>query len=293
MQTVDAVMSDAVQSLRNHFSEMESLHFCGIHVGQQRVASATGEWLNGKLRAAVTDEFNDVITERRIRISDDGLACGAWRRGQPAANYYLSGQYFQLENALDIMLTLRDPEGGEHNFNGCINGNQVPRTVAVEMTGYVPGDLQRDVKGPIDFTLLSDRGEEPRYGFGDSAELTIELDQDAFVQCFYRNVNGQTFKVFPNPYHESALLPAGVTRIPGDEMPFEFEMGEPAGSEFLKCFATREDVSAKLPEAIRASDLEPLPPELADALAEAFRKAAPEWLTEDSIVINVLEPIEE
>jgi hypothetical protein len=125
--------------------------------------------------------------------------------------------------------------------------------------------------------------------------LVIRLDRDAWIYCFYRQVDGKTIQILPNPefwkrYREPRLKGGIPHTIPGEALfPFEFQFVLPAGTELVKCFAVSRDVTAELPPELRGRSLDPLPREVGRSLSSLFRRLPDAAVSEASFVVTVSE----
>ena len=130
-----------------------------------------------------------------------------------------------------------------------------------------------EVQKKLALTLTSERGENPVYRFGDELKFSLSLTQDAWVNCFYYQADGNVIQIFPNPHIRVGRLEGGKRyEIPSaDTFPFKLQMSEPAGSETIVCFATKEDLTAKLPGSVKGDYVKPLPSAIAADLPRIFQ----------------------
>jgi hypothetical protein len=141
---------------------------------------------------------------------------------------------------------------------------------------------------PIGLRLSTDRGRQPTYQIGEKLNLLIELERDAWLYCFYRQVDGRLFKFFPNVHHRVAWLAGGRThRVPGEIYPFELNITEPPGKESLTCFASDRNVTSDLPGELRDPDLSPVSSETAKRLGEIFKSLPDTAVTKADMTITV------
>lgn len=165
--------------------------------------------------------------------------------------------------------------------------------ITVTRLGFAPPPPPPDTPPPapppsLTVHLSTQRGEFPVFSIGESLDLAIELNQDAWLYCFYSQVDGRMIKFFPNPQHESALMEGGREhRVPGSIYPSEMEFGEPPGNELLTCFATGRDVRPDLPAEFRTPDFSAVPPAQAKRLHELFDGLANTDVARDSLPIAV------
>ncbi len=179
-----------------------------------------------------------------------------------AANLRRMFTYLDVEGRMDIdglRITLTYP------------GYIPPRVPEKEVPQIVlpPPPVPAPKPKPLVLRLSTARGDMPAFAIGETFDLTVELSQDAWLYCLYRQVDGKVVKFFPNPHHKDAWLKGGpVHRIPGTIYPDTLAFSEPPGNELLTCFAADRDIRADLPAALRAPDLTALPPDVYSRLHE-------------------------
>lgn len=120
---------------------------------------------------------------------------------------------------------------------------------------------------PIDATnarplgLRASIGEPERvFAVGESLALTVSVDRQAFVYCYYLDSRKQMTQIFPNPEQKRLPLQGGrFVQIPDTAGTggFAIELTHP-GLEAVGCLATEKSVLAKLPPALRAQPLKSL-----------------------------------
>jgi hypothetical protein len=67
---------------------------------------------------------------------------------------------------------------------------------------------------------------------------------------------------------------------------FSLQLDTPHSTEAVLCVASPEDIGARIPDRLRP-DLEALPVESLDAVAEAWRRLAPDTLTQARLLVQV------
>lgn len=111
---------------------------------------------------------------------------------------------------------------------------------------------------------------------GEQVFVSASLSRASYMYCFLHEAGGSVMRLLPNATNPNALLSAShAIRIPDWMSPTPgFIMDSTsAGTEHLSCFATNEDVTAKLPELLRAPALAPLPEVRSlDSVNEAFAR---------------------
>lgn len=121
-------------------------------------------------------------------------------------------------------------------------------------------------------------GEPERvFAVGESLALTVSVDRQAYVYCYYRDARKQMTQIFPNPEQRRLPLQGGrFVQIPDSTGAggFAIELAR-AGQEAVGCLATEQNVFAKLPAELRAPPLKALDGiGDFDQLRRAFEQAA-------------------
>jgi Domain of unknown function (DUF4384) len=112
---------------------------------------------------------------------------------------------------------------------------------------------------------------------GEQVFLSATISRASYLYCFLHEAGGTVMRLLPNATNPNALLTANQAyRIPDWMSPTPgFIMDSTsAGTERVGCFATDDDVTAKLPELLRATPLAALPNVRSlDSVNEAFTAA--------------------
>jgi len=304
--TLDAAIRQIARQLRRGAADMTELHLSGVRYQDSGLQPPFGAYLQDLLQGALEREIADALTGRKLvvrtaamaetdlqRLRVDGtLAAGPApldpeqfdrRRGI----YVLSGSYWEAGMALDVRFRLRDGRGASISERRLVRADSLPTGVALRPTrAGRPGGGDRP--GPIGLRLSSDRGPDPVYRVGDRLNLLIELQEDAWLYCFYGQADGRIVKIIPNRHYRVARLRGGrVHTLPGRLLPFELHLRPPAGAESIKCFAAGEDVAARLPRDLRRTDGAMLPAGWDWRLPFAFRKLNDVAISEASLMITL------
>jgi Domain of unknown function (DUF4384) len=97
---------------------------------------------------------------------------------------------------------------------------------------------------------------------GEQIFLSASLNRASYMYCFLHEAGGTVMRLLPNATNPSALISANqAVRIPDWMSPTPgFIMdATSAGTEHVACFATDQDVTAKLPKLLGSTPLEALP----------------------------------
>jgi hypothetical protein len=126
---------------------------------------------------------------------------------------------------------------------------------------------------PPRLVLSTPHGPRPSYRVGDTMVLTVQPTQDAYVYCFYQDSTGTVARIFPNRFQPDPFLHVG-TRIevpPEGQRSFAIRFDKAGGNEAVACLGADREIGLRLPDALKAQDLAPLPVQGLDDIAARFR----------------------
>ena len=294
VMTLDQALRSAVRKLADLAKDLKELTLAGIRFETSRVQTPLGRYIEQRAADEFTDVFNNVLSNRMIRIgrqqvTPNDLKPSSEKDQTTSVNkgrYVLTGTYWDFGSSIDLRLRLTAPDGRVGVWNNRI---LPPQGIQIRPSGNFPSVLlENDGLGPFKFSLTSARGENPVYDIGDKLNFMVRLDRDAWLYCFYRQADGKMLKIIPNRYHENAFIKGGqVHTIPGQRLPFDLNIGEPAGIELIKCFAVSRDISKDLPRELRSLDFSVLPDGMDFRLPAIFRRMRGVLISEGSVVITV------
>ena len=121
--------------------------------------------------------------------------------------------------------------------------------------------------------ISSPRGPRPQYRAGETMVLSVQPTQDAYVYCYYQDGQGTVVRIFPNRFQPDPYLPAG-TRMeipPAGRTSFAIRFDKAGTTEAIACMGADREVGLRLPNQLKAQDLEPLPLSGLDDVAAQFR----------------------
>ena len=112
---------------------------------------------------------------------------------------------------------------------------------------------------------------------GEQIFVSATLSRSSHMYCFLNEAGGTVMRLLPNASNPNSLMSANLAvRIPDWMSPMPGFLMDPtsAGTERIGCFATDEDVTAKLPSLLVAAPLVALPGIASlDAVTETFAQA--------------------
>ena len=93
--------------------------------------------------------------------------------------------------------------------------------------------------GKLTVKAMTDRGEGGVYRSGEELQVHVFVNRDAWLKVYHVDVAGKTQLIFPNQFHsDNRVAGGGFVRIPEEHYPFQFLLGEPYGTEFIKVVAS-------------------------------------------------------
>ena len=289
--SVQRAVKAAAATLIDENPDLETLYLGGVRYQNTGAQSPFSIWFQGLLETSMAKQIGNVLAEKQIktRVAPGPTSSVAKKKG----SYYLSGQYWVLENDIDIRVKMTGYDGRTSLWGGRIKREDV-RGMALYPKNDVSA-LRASDGGPMFFQLNTDRGLDPVYRFGEEFSFNLRLEDEAWVYCFYRQANGQTIQILPNPEFwknrdEPKFSGNTLHQIPDKKIfPFEMRIKAPSGVELIKCFATSRDVTDELPERLRGRSLDLLPNGFEYKLSYIFKDIPKTKVTENSLVITVVE----
>ena len=142
---------------------------------------------------------------------------------------------------------------------------------------------------PPRLVLSSPRGPQPTYRIGETLVVAVEPTNDAYVYCYYQDASRTVARIFPNRFQPDPFLHGG-TRIeipPAGQKSFAIRFDKPGGTEAVACIGADREVGLRLPDRLKAQDLEPLPVKGLDEVAAQFKDISGARVDDARLAIEV------
>ena len=142
---------------------------------------------------------------------------------------------------------------------------------------------------PLRLVVDSPRGPRPTYRIGETMVVAVQPAQDEYVYCFYQDASGTVARIFPNRFQPDPFLHAGaqIEIPPAGQNSFAIRFDKPGGAEAVSCLGADREVGLRLPDKLKAQDLEPLPVSGLDDVAAKFRQVPGAGIADARLVVEV------
>jgi len=186
--------------------------------------------------------------------TDRGLVVKA-EEGTPATDagltaLVLTGTFFGgTQGKVSVFLRLTDPENetivGESSI--MLDSSLLPPGLSVMPVNYATAVAAKDAvaqvgqaeSSSLHVRIWPQRGDGATYSDGQDLVLEFSANQDCYIKMYHIDVNGRVSLILPNPYSRDNFFRANQTyQIPAAGAPYQFQLGKPYGTEFIKVIAS-------------------------------------------------------
>lgn len=244
---------------------------------------------NPLIRDQARENFDMLKPEERILFVQRKLG-GSMKRYKGPMNGIMNDALkdaimeYQAQNHLiadgsvnfDLYASLLDDT---QNILASLPSTPAARPVAVQVATAAPvavsvaaAPAQPVAAAQFRVNLDSDRGSRPSYKVGEFLNMTLSLNGEGTVYCYYEDASHQVARIFPNQFYANALLRSGSTiRLPSGGFKIRFDQ---PGKERVACVGADREVV--IPGNLKgARDLTPLPVKSLDEVVNQFRQSNP------------------
>jgi hypothetical protein len=110
---------------------------------------------------------------------------------------------------------------------------------------------------------------------GEALLFNITVDRTSYLRCYYRDAAGSIAQIYPNPLQPAAQVEANRSlMVPDATNPqsFSIQLTRP-GAEELRCLASADNPSSKLPAWLQQGPLQPIRAPSLDTVQKAYQQA--------------------
>jgi hypothetical protein len=163
------------------------------------------------------------------------------------------------------------------------------RTVAAAVPMAEPA-VAAPATAPLGLVVGSQRGPRPTYRIGETMVIAVQPTRDAYVYCYYQDAAGTVARIFPNRFQPDPFLQAGhqIEIPPAGQKSFAIRFDAPGGAEAVACLGSDREVGLRLPDRLKAQDLEPLPVKGLDEVAAQFRGVPGAQIADARLPVEVM-----
>ena len=146
-------------------------------------------------------------------------------------------------------------------------------------------------------SISSNFGPNPAVEVGDVLKLSIQVEKNSWVFCFYIQSDGFGIQLFPNKFtdpEKRSFISAGqVAKIPNQsdlKFPDKFNLqisDDSLGMEAVTCYALADAPSNELPEYVRGNAFDLIEPRKVRNLINIFEKASNFPVEKKSLTLSV------
>ena len=289
--TVDAAITQAAKDIAGRDPGMEILETDSLRDGYTKSVPPFSDFFLKQLAAEIERQISSTRVGYTLKMR--GMLArppvkAATDDCEARSCFKLSGSYWVSDNHIDVLVKIRNGLGDYVGWRGRIGRDYVSDDmILVDKAAPDEADIPQDDTGPMGLKLSTNMGAHPRFRLGETMKLYIEVTQDSYLNCYYRQADGVALRFFPNRYMstDNKVMAGELNILPRSDR-ISFTMKEPEGEEKLHCFATDRPVASKLPATL-ATDLTPIPQADFRNLSAAFRAIPDIRLSEASMTVTV------
>ncbi len=161
----------------------------------------------------------------------------------------LSGTFFSESGGIRIYLSLIAVSSGTVAAKSSLllPLSKIPKGIAIKPDNYalatevqaLIGANKASPAGSLTVKSWSVRGDGGVYKEGERLLVNILPSKGCFLKIYNINAKGELILLFPNEFHKDNFVKGGaVLSIPDANYPFNFDLGSPYGTEFVKVVAS-------------------------------------------------------
>lgn len=240
-----------------HYDDQLQAAFGTFTYEYSELATPFSRWLEDELTRAVP-------AAKRVRLFNRAAAAAmdpAFRAqyadffASNQVDALLSGRFFREAEGVRVRFDLTSLRNGNLIGSGEVRFTRedMPRTLAVapadevvtrakQLVGMTGSPPQGDRLDALSVSLSTERGPGGAYRDGENLRVYATVNQDAHLRLYHVDVKGQTQLIWPNRFGggDGRLKAGASVAIPGPGDPFDFRLGAPYGTEFIKAVASTE-----------------------------------------------------
>lgn len=217
--------------------------------GDTQLPTPFSRWLEDELRMALTKTSHMKLFDKQVAAAMDPSILQLYKEffGVERADAIMYGKYSIEGTSIRIRISLTDLATG-----GLISETHyaipeealpkkisvVPSTAAVQTASSLNSLISEQAKDFV-LSLSTDRGKGAAYKDGEKLVLLVSSSRDAYLKIYHVDANGVAQRIWPNRFGGSGRIRAGqAMTFPGPSDGFEYILGRPYGTEYIKAIAS-------------------------------------------------------
>lgn len=241
-----------------HYEDQLQAAFGTFTYEYSELATPFSRWLEDELTAAVPRSGRVRLFNRAAAAAMDpafrALYADFFASNQVDA--LLSGKYFTEGGGVRVRFDLTSLRNGNLIGSGeaRFSASEIPQSVPVapvpavaktarELSGLVPASGSAASRlDSLAVSLSTERGPGGAYRDGENLVVYATVDRGAYLRLYHVDVAGSVKLIWPNRFGGgNGWVRAGAAlTIPAPGDPFDFRLGPPFGTEFIKAVASTE-----------------------------------------------------
>ena len=209
-------------------------------------------WFEDELRQALTRTSNLKFFDKQVAAAMDPSIREKYKDffGAEVVDSLIYGKYIADGISVLVTISLTDLATGQliSERKLAITTAKLPQGLRVEpslQTLQTVSSLMSLEKGTsatdpgFTLSMSTDRGSGAIYREGENLTLLITCTKDAYLKVYHVDVNGVAQLIWPNRFGGSGKISRGeALRFPAAGDRFQFKLGTPYGTEYIKAIAS-------------------------------------------------------
>ena len=159
------------------------------------------------------------------------------------------GKFFDEKRFIKLFIDLIDIEKGIKIKKILVNipKNKIPKNIKITPENFTKASkTQNEIssiglynKTNLNIKVWTKKGNGGIYKKNEKMVVNFLSDKDCYIKIYHIDVNNKISLIFPNEYHSDNYIKANKTYIiPDEDYKFDFILGAPYGTEFIKVIAS-------------------------------------------------------
>lgn len=252
-QTMTGTLSALLDTmLENHYLPSVQVGLGSFTYRDTQVPTPFARWFEDQLRLAIAQSKHLKLFDKQVAAAMDPAISALYKDffGTDRADSILYGKYQQQADNVLVTITLTDLATGSliSEVQTAVPKTLIPADVVVQPSiqtlqtvaslSQIAGNKSNQT---FSITLATNRGSGAAYRDGEKMVLFVTSNRDAYLKIYHVDVNGVAQLIWPNRFGGSGKIKAGeALKFPGDADRFQYVLGRPYGTEYIKAVASTE-----------------------------------------------------